>query len=79
MAVGREQLGEDAADNGPEEGKTGADDGDVTFCSCPVGSSNVTVFGVVSTIIKRTELGEAYKMCLCSGRQAEDWRDEGYS
>lgn len=51
MAVGREQLGEDAANDGPEEGKTGADDGNVAFCSCPVGGSNVAVFAVVSTMI----------------------------
>jgi hypothetical protein len=44
VAVCREQFGEDAADDGSEEGETGAYNGDVAFCGGPIGGSNVAVF-----------------------------------
>ena len=41
VAVGGEQFGEEAADEGSEKGETGADDGDVAFGCCPVGGADV--------------------------------------
>ena len=44
VAVRGENLGEEAADDGAEEGETGADDGDVAFCCCPVGCADIAVY-----------------------------------
>lgn len=44
VAVCWHQLGEDAGNNGPEEGERGADDGDVTFGGGPVGGAYVAVW-----------------------------------
>ena len=41
VAVGREKFGEETADQGAEEGQTGADDGDVAFRGRPVGGADV--------------------------------------
>lgn len=43
VAVRGKKFGEEHADDGTEERKTGADDGDVAFGSGPVGCSNVAV------------------------------------
>lgn len=41
VAVGGQELGEEAADDGAEEGQARADDGDVAFCGGPVGGADV--------------------------------------
>jgi len=43
VAVCREELGEDAADDWAQERQTGADDCYVALCSGPVGCTNVAV------------------------------------
>lgn len=39
-----EKPGEDAADNWSQEWETGAHDGDVAFCGCPVGGSDIAIY-----------------------------------
>lgn len=43
VAVSRQELGEQAADNRPQEGKTGADDGHIALRSGPVRGAHVAV------------------------------------
>lgn len=45
VAVGWHELGEDQGDDGSEEWERGANNRDVAFCCCPIGCTDVTVYG----------------------------------
>lgn len=78
VAVGRHERGENAADDGAEEGERGADDGDVTFCCGPVGGADVAVWVVLVRSVLFFGLGWTYKMCRGFWQRCVDWRDEGH-
>lgn len=62
VAVCGKKFGEEDADDGTEEWKARADDGDVAFGSGPVGSSNVAV-GRICAASDGAETGETEDAC----------------
>lgn len=68
VAVCGEQFREYTADDGPEEGETGADERDVAFGCCPVGRIDVAVCEMLG--LGDWLDGETYMMYRCFGRRS---------
>lgn len=77
VAVCGHELGEDTADHGAEEGERSADDGDIAFCSGPVGGGDVAVFAGISIFLVLC-YRMAYKTYQGPLQQYVNWKDEGH-